>query len=133
MPDYVPQQADWARINPADAGVDVLAGAAVEEGPGPQGHLHVAPVQAPEAEHTAITNRYSGRPARSIVTRLMRELGPLGEVPPFPLAGGALAPLRSAAEAEGKGDFSPLWSGQNNAGCKAIGAAQLTRELVALL
>jgi nitronate monooxygenase len=62
----------------------------------------------------------------------MRELGPLSAVAPaFPLAANAMAPLRAAAEARGSGDFSPLWSGQNASGCKAVPAAQLTRELAA--
>ena len=43
----------------------------------------------------------------------MREIGPIADVAPaFPLAGGALAPLRAKAEAAGSGDFSPLWAGQ---------------------
>lgn len=49
--------------------------------------------------------------------------------PAFPLATTAIAPLRAAAEAQGKGDFSPLWAGQNVTGCKEISAAQLTKEL----
>jgi nitronate monooxygenase len=53
---------------------------------------------------TALTNVMSGRPARGIVNRLMRDLGPLSdEVPGFPLAAGALAPLRAKAEAAGSG------------------------------
>ena len=91
--------------------------------------VHRAALQSPGAVHTALTNRFSGRPARSIVNRVMRELGPIGEVSPFPLAGAALAPLRAAAEAAGLGDFSPLWAGQNTSGCREIGAAQLTRDL----
>jgi len=91
--------------------------------------VHRAALQSPDAQHTALTNRFSGRPARSIVNRVMRELGPIGEVPPFPMAGAALAPLRAAAEAAGRGDFSSLWSGQNNSGCRQTGAAQLTRSL----
>jgi nitronate monooxygenase len=43
----------------------------------------------------------------------------------------ALVPLRACAEARGRGDFSPLWCGQNASGCKAVPAAQLTRELAA--
>lgn len=62
---------------------------------------------------TRITNVLTGRRARGIVNRVMRELGPLSDaVPPFPLASGALAPLRAHAEATGSGDFSPLWAGQ---------------------
>jgi nitronate monooxygenase len=80
--------------------------------------------------HTALTNLFTGRPARGIVNRLMRELGPINPAAPaFPLATAGIAPLRAKVEAQGKGDFSPLWSGQNVSGCKAIGAAQLTREL----
>ena len=50
-------------------------------------------------------------------------------VPEFPLGTSAIAPLRAKAEAQGKGDFSPLWSGQNASGCRAIPAAALLREL----
>ena len=82
------------------------------------------------ARHTALTNLFTGRPARGIVNRVMRELGPLSSIPPaFPLATSAIVALRAKAEAEGSGDFSPLWSGQNASGCKEIPAAQLTREL----
>jgi nitronate monooxygenase len=83
--------------------------------------------------HTAITNLFSGRPARGIVNRLMREIGVLdNRVPEFPLASAGLAPLRAWAESRGKGDFSPLWAGQNVSGCREIGAADLTRDLARL-
>jgi nitronate monooxygenase len=52
-------------------------------------------------------------------------------VPEFPLATSAIAPLRAKAEGQGRGDFSPLWSGQNRSGCKELPAAQLTRDLAA--
>jgi len=79
---------------------------------------------------TAITNLFTGRPARGIMNRLMRELGPMSDAPPaFPLAGAALAPLRAKAEAQGSGDFTALWAGQNVTGCKNLPAADLTREL----
>jgi nitronate monooxygenase len=91
-----------------------------------------AALRSPDAAHTALTNLISGRPARGIVNRLMRELGPMSDLPPeFPLATPAVAPLRVAAEAKGMGDFSPLWAGQNASGCKEIPAAELTRELAA--
>lgn len=64
-------------------------------------------------DSTALTNLFTGRPARGIVNRVMAEVGPLStETPPFPLAGGALAPLKAKAEAEGSGDFTNLWAGQ---------------------
>jgi len=91
---------------------------------------HRAALKSPAAERTALTNLFTGRPARGIVNRLMRERGPMSDaVPAFPLATAAIAPLRAKAEAKGSGDFSPLWSGQNASGCKEIPAADLTREL----
>ena len=94
--------------------------------------LHRAALQSEASRHTALTNLFTGRPARGIVNRVMRELGPLSAAAPaFPLAANAMAPLRAAAEARGSGDFSPLWSGQNASGCRSVPAAQLTHELAA--
>jgi nitronate monooxygenase len=82
------------------------------------------------ADATALTNLISGRPARGVVNRLMREIGPISDIAPeFPLASGALAPLRAAAEARGLGDFSPLWAGQAAALGRALPAGELTRRL----
>jgi nitronate monooxygenase len=93
--------------------------------------VHRAALQSPAAEHTALTNLFTGRPARGIMNRLMRDLGPISALAPsFPLATAALAPLRASAEQQGQGDFSPLWAGQNPTGCRAIPAAQLTRALL---
>ena len=93
---------------------------------------HRAALASDAARHTALTRLFTGRPARGIVNRVIGELGAMSDAPPaFPLATAAIAPLRTAAEAQGSGDFSPLWSGQNASGCKPIPAAQLTRELAA--
>ena len=79
---------------------------------------------------TALTNLFSGRPARGLMNRLMRELGPIRrEAPEFPLATAAVAPLRAAAERLGRDDFSPLWSGQNASGALALPAAEITARL----
>jgi nitronate monooxygenase len=92
--------------------------------------VHRQALKSDGARETALTNVFTGRPARGIVNRLMKELGPINNLAPeFPLATAAIAPLRAKAEAQGKGDFSPLWSGQNATGCKEISAAELTREL----
>lgn len=92
--------------------------------------LHRAALQGENARHTALTNLFTGRPARSIVNRVMRELGPISAAaPPFPFAAAAISPLRATAESLGSTDFTPLWSGQNSSGCKAVPAAQLTRML----
>jgi nitronate monooxygenase len=94
--------------------------------------VHRAALKSETARYTALTNLFSGRPARGIVNRIMRELGPISALTPaFPLAGAALAPLRAKAESQGSGDFSPLWAGQNASGCKEIAAAELTRGLAA--
>lgn len=91
---------------------------------------HRAALQSGVVRHTALTRVFSGRPARGIVNRLMREITDDGRVvPAFPLASAALAPLRQAAERAGRDDFTPLWSGQNATGCAAVPAAQLTQAL----
>lgn len=94
--------------------------------------LHRRALQSEAARHTSLTNLYTGRPARGIVTRLMREQGPLSDsAPAFPLATAAIAPLRSAAEAAGSADFSPLWAGQNASSCREVPAAEVVRALAA--
>ncbi len=94
--------------------------------------VHRAALQSAAAQRTALTNLFTGRPARGIVNRAMRELGPMSAAAPaFPLATRLMAPLRAKAEALGSGDFSPLWAGQNTSGCRAAPAAQITRELAA--
>ncbi|HSG75170.1 MAG TPA: DUF561 domain-containing protein [Burkholderiales bacterium] len=96
------------------------------------GAVHRAALKSDAARHTALTNLFTGRPARGIVNRVMKELGPIsGAAPEFPLATSAIMPLRAKAEARGSGDFTSLWSGQNAAGCREVPAAQLTRELAA--
>lgn len=93
--------------------------------------VHRAALQSEAARHTALTNLFTGRPARGIVNRFMRTFGPMNEaaVPRFPLATSAVAPLRARAEALGMDDFSPLWAGQHADGCREMPAAQLTRQL----
>lgn len=92
--------------------------------------VHRAALKSEAARVTALTNLFTGRPARGIVNRIMRELGPINSAAPsFPLATPAIAPLRAKAESVGKGDFSPLWAGQNTSGCKETSAARLTHDL----
>jgi nitronate monooxygenase len=94
--------------------------------------VHRAALKSSAAQHTAMTNLFTGRPARGIVNRIIREIGPINAAAPaFPLATTAITALRSKVEARGSGDFSPLWAGQNVTGCRDIPAAELTRQLVA--
>jgi nitronate monooxygenase len=92
--------------------------------------VHRAALRSEAARHTALTNLFTGRPARGIVNRVIRELGPISAAAPaFPLATTAITPLRAQVEGRGSGDFSPLWSGQNASGCTDDPAGQLTRAL----
>ena len=96
--------------------------------------VHRAALASDAARLTTLTNVFTGRPARAIVNRLVRELGPISAAAPaFPLAAAAVAPLRAKAERMGRDDFSPLWAGQNVTGCKEVSASLLTRELASLL
>jgi nitronate monooxygenase len=93
--------------------------------------VHRRALKGEAARDTAVTNVFTGRPARGIVNRAIRELGPWSAIAPaFPLAAAALTPLRAKAEAGGSDDFSPLWAGQDTTGCREIPAAALTRALV---
>ena len=92
--------------------------------------VHRAALHSAAARHTELTTLFSGRPARGIVNRLMASLGPLNPAAPaFPLATAAVAPLRAHFEAMGRGDCSPLWSGQNASGCQNRPAAEITAAL----
>ena len=83
-------------------------------------------------ESTVITNVMTGRPARGVVNRVMREVGPVSpDAPVFPHAATALGPLKAAAEKLGRVDFTNLWAGQSVALGRQLGAADLTRTLAA--
>jgi nitronate monooxygenase len=91
---------------------------------------HRAALHAAAEDETMVTNLFTGRPARGIANRVMREVGPLAdEAPAFPLAGGSLAPLRKVAEAAGSGDFSNMWAGQAFRLSPELPAGALTRKL----
>ena len=93
--------------------------------------VHRTALLADDAPDTALTRLFTGRPARGLINRLMRELGPMHpQAPAFPLATAALAPLRVAAEQQQLSDFTPLWAGQNFRHCRPGPAAELTHALV---
>ena len=94
----------------------------------------IAPARKALAEasddSTVITNVMTGRPARGVANRVMREVGPVAaEAPPFPHAATALSPLKAAAEKLGKVDFTNLWAGQAVPLGREMPAAELTRSL----
>jgi len=101
----------------------------------PEAHisrLHRQALKDTKDNETAITNVFTGRPARAIVNRFMREAGPMSDVAPkFPLAAAAVAPLRAKSETAGSADFTPLWSGQSARLSRELPAADLTKQLAA--
>jgi nitronate monooxygenase len=85
--------------------------------------LHRDALRHARGKATVLTNVFTGRPARVLVNRLAREVGPISDaLPDFPLPMGELLLLRASAEQQGSSDFTPLWSGQ---------AAPLGREMPA--
>jgi len=93
--------------------------------------VHRQALRSARDDNTAITNVLTGRPARGVINRIMREVGPLsGDALPFPLAGGPLAPLRKIAEARGNGDFQPLWAGQSTAMAREGSATAIAADIV---
>jgi nitronate monooxygenase len=96
------------------------------------GPLYRKALKDAKDNETAITNVFTGRPARAIVSRLVREVGPMSAVAPeFPLAAVTLAPLRAKSEMAGSADFTPMWSGQSAHLGRALPAAELTKQLAA--
>ncbi|MBL8630602.1 MAG: nitronate monooxygenase [Rhodospirillaceae bacterium] len=94
--------------------------------------FHRQALRTANADDTMITNVFTGRPARGIVNRLMRDVGPLSEhAPAFPLAGGALMPLRQKTEPANISDFSSMWAGQASRLGREMPAGDLTRTLAA--
>jgi nitronate monooxygenase len=88
-------------------------------------------LESVQDDSTVITNIITGRPARGIINRVIREIGPVNAaVPEFPRAADALGPLRTRTESTGSGDFSPLWAGQAAAMAQNIRAGALTKMLV---
>jgi nitronate monooxygenase len=94
--------------------------------------LHRAAIKSARDKLSAISNVLTGRPARVLVNRIVRELGPIAaDVPSFPLAAVALGPLRAKAESQGSDDFTGLYAGEAAALCREVPAGELTLKLAA--
>jgi nitronate monooxygenase len=93
--------------------------------------LHRDALRKGVRDATVLSNVFTGRPARLLVNRLVREIGPMAAATPaFPLAMGGIAPLRAAAESRGNTDFTPFWAGQASPLGREIPAEPLTASLV---
>jgi nitronate monooxygenase len=93
--------------------------------------LHRAALKQAHDNSTVLTNIFTGRPARGIVNRYVREVGPISpHAPQFPLAAGASQPMRMAGEAKGTSDFTALWSGQAPTFAREMPTAELMATLI---
>ncbi len=79
-------------------------------------------------DETAITEKFSGKPARGIVNRFIREMANAPQLA-FPAQGGLTGKLRAASANAGKPDFVALWAGQAAPLARARPAAKLIDEL----
>ena len=94
--------------------------------------LHRDALRQARSNATVVTNVFTGRPARVLVNRLVRELGPISHAAPdFPLPLGALLALRAKAEQQGSSDFTPLYSGEGTPLAREMPAKELTLTLAA--
>lgn len=92
--------------------------------------VHRAALAQARDDATVMTNVFTGRPARSLVNRVVREVGPISaDTPAFPMATAAIAPLRKHAEDNGSSEFSPLWAGQAAALGTTVPAGEWTKAL----
>jgi len=83
-----------------------------------------------EEDETALTDKFSGKPARGVRNRYMREAAER-DIPrlPFPAQNLLTGPLRAASAKAGSPDFVALWAGQAVALSRRMGAAELVRTL----
>ena len=92
--------------------------------------VHRAALASAYDNDTVLTNVFTGRPARGIINRFVREQGPMSDTaPPFPTAVSGSFALRQKAKAQNSGDFSPLWAGQASRLSRSLPAAELTKRL----
>ncbi len=81
-------------------------------------------------DSTAVTNVFTGRPARALMNRLIREMGPIApDLPAFPTPMAALAPIRAEAQRRNNADFTPFWAGKGFASIRNVGAGEFTSAL----
>ncbi|TMP46040.1 2-nitropropane dioxygenase [Pseudoalteromonas citrea] len=93
--------------------------------------LHRDAIKNSGTNKTAVTNIFSGKPARGIINRAMREVGLMSELAPgFPHTAIEMSQLRRHSQKLGRDDFTPLWCGENTQGCSEVSASVITKQLV---
>ncbi|MCQ4081981.1 nitronate monooxygenase [Streptomyces sp. RB6PN25] len=94
--------------------------------------LHKQAMTDPVFTHTELTRAFSGRPARGLVNRFVREHGPYAPAA-YPQVHHLTSGLRKAAAAAGDPQAMALWAGQGHRLVRAMPAAQLVEVLSAEL
>ncbi|MFF8711018.1 nitronate monooxygenase [Streptomyces sp. NPDC015184] len=90
--------------------------------------LHKRALTNPLFVRTALTRAFSGRPARGLVNRFMREHGPYAPAA-YPQVHYLTAGLRKAAAKAGDAQGMALWAGQGHRMARELPAGRLVRLL----
>ncbi len=90
---------------------------------------HRRAIAAASDTGTVLTRAMSGRLARGIPNRAMREIESMGFLAPFPAQNWLTGALRAAAAQQDRGDLLSLWAGQSAALATREGAAEVFAEL----
>ncbi|GIH94266.1 NAD(P)H-dependent flavin oxidoreductase [Planobispora siamensis] len=94
--------------------------------------LHKAALHTPAARVTVLTRLFSGRLARAIPNRFVREMAAFeAEVPPYPVQNALMLGLRREAGRRGLADLVNLWAGQAAPLTEAGGARDYVGRLLA--
>ncbi|WP_327291181.1 nitronate monooxygenase [Streptomyces sp. NBC_01198] len=91
--------------------------------------LHKRAITDPVFTRTELTRAFSGRPARTLVNRFVREHGPYAP-PGYPQIHHLTSPLRKAAAAAGDPQAMSLWAGQGHRLAREVSAGHLMELLV---
>ena len=94
--------------------------------------IYKARILAAQEDETVITEKFSGKPARALTNRFIREMH-ARQAPQlaFPAHNSLLGKLRATAAKSGNADFVALWAGQAVPLARALPAAELVATLVA--
>lgn len=90
--------------------------------------VHKDALLAATEDDTRITEKFSGKPARGLVNRFMREMADKPQLA-FPAQNSVTGKLRTASAKAGKPDCVALWSGQAAPLARRLPAAELVRAL----
>ncbi|CAM5730782.1 Propionate 3-nitronate monooxygenase OS=Streptomyces alboniger OX=132473 GN=CP975_11505 PE=3 SV=1 [Streptomyces alboniger] len=94
--------------------------------------VHKRALTNPLFVRTELTRAFSGRPARGLVNRFLREHGPYAPAA-YPEIHHLTSPLRKAAAKAGDAQGMALWAGQGHRMARELPAGQLVEVLVAEL